>query len=81
MALAFQLRAAGYTPTKLRTEAAVSLDPEAADFRITHSAPTLRARVPNLSDATFVEFAKQAELNCPVSRVLKASITLNAQLV
>jgi lipoyl-dependent peroxiredoxin len=81
MALAFQLQSAGYTPTELSTEAAVSLEPEGSGFRITRSALTLRATVPNLTEATFDQLAKNAELNCPVSKVLKAEITLDAKLV
>jgi lipoyl-dependent peroxiredoxin len=81
MALAFQLQGAGYTPTELSTEAAVSLDPDGGGFRISRSALTLRAKVPNLSEAAFAEMAKSAELNCPVSKVLKAEITLDAKLI
>ena len=81
MALAFQLQTAGYTPTELRTEAAVSLDPEGQGFRISRSALTLRATVPGLDQAAFAQMASAAEKNCPVSKVLKAEITLNAQLV
>lgn len=81
MALAFQLQGAGYTPTELKTEAAVSLEPEGAGFRITRSALTLRATVANLTQAVFDQLAKEAESNCPVSRVLKAEITLDAKLV
>jgi osmotically inducible protein OsmC len=43
----------GYTPIELKTEAAVSLEPAGAGFRITHSALTLRATVPDLTEATF----------------------------
>jgi len=81
MALAFLLQAAGYTPTELSTEAAVSLDPDGAGFRISRSALTLRASVPNLDEATFTRLARDAEQNCPVSKVLKADITLDARLV
>jgi osmotically inducible protein OsmC len=80
MALAFQLQAAGYTPTELSTEAAVSLEPEGQGFRITRSALTLRASVPGLDEATFREKAGEAEKNCPVSKVLNAEITLDAKL-
>jgi organic hydroperoxide reductase OsmC/OhrA len=45
------------------------------------SALTLRASVPNLDQDTFDRFARDAERNCPVSRVLKTEITLDAQLV
>src|SRR5579863_129951 len=80
MALAFQLQAAGYTPTELSTEAAVSLDPDGQGFRISSSALTLRATVPKLDQPTFAALAKDAEQNCPVSKVLKAEITLDAKL-
>jgi len=80
MALAFALQASGYTPSELSTEAAVSLDPDGAGFRISRSALTLRASVPNLDQATFARLAKDAEQNCPVSKVLKAEITLDAAL-
>jgi lipoyl-dependent peroxiredoxin len=78
MALAFGLQSAGYTPTELSTEAAVTLEPEG---RISRSALTLRAKVPNLDEAKFAELAGGAEKNCPVSKVLKAEITLDAKLV
>ena len=81
MALAFALQGAGYTPTELSTEAAVSLDPEGQGFRISRSALTLRANVPNLDPSTFAQIAKDAEQNCPVSKVLKAEVTLDAKLV
>ena len=55
MALAFGLQAGGYTPTELTTEAAVTLEPEGQGFRISHSALTLRAKVPNLDETKFVE--------------------------
>ena len=81
MALAFGMQMAGLTPTELSTEAAVTLEPEGKGFRISRSALTLRAKVPNLDEAKFVDLAKDAEKNCPVSKVLKAEITLDAKLV
>jgi osmotically inducible protein OsmC len=81
MALAFQLQGGGYTPTELATEAAVTLEPEGQGFRITRSALTLRANVPNVDEATFARMAGEAEKNCPVSKVLNAQITLDAKLM
>ena len=81
MALAFRLQAAGYTPTKLHTEAAVNLEKNDEGFSISRSALTLRASVPNLDQDTFDRLARDAERNCPVSRVLKTEITLDAHLV
>jgi osmotically inducible protein OsmC len=81
MALAFALQQAGLTAEMLRTEAAVSLDPaDGGGFRISKSALTLRAKIPGIDDAKFQELAKGAEQNCPVSKVLNAEITLDAQL-
>ena len=81
MALAFGMQAAGITPTELATEAAVTLEPEGQGFRISRSALTLRAKVANLDQTKFLEMAKAAEKNCPVSKVLNAEITLDAKLI
>jgi lipoyl-dependent peroxiredoxin len=81
MAVAFALQGAGFTPTELDTEAAVTLEPDGKGFRISRSALTLRAQVPNLDEATFVQLTGDAEKNCPVSKVLNATITLDAKLV
>jgi osmotically inducible protein OsmC len=80
MALAFQLQAAGFTPTELSTEAAVSLVPEGAGFKIDKSHLTLRASIPGLDQAKFDELTGAAEKGCPVSKLLKAEITLDATL-
>jgi osmotically inducible protein OsmC len=80
MALAFQLQTAGFTATELSTEAAVSLEPEGAGFAITRSALTLHAKIPGIDKAKFDELARAAELNCPVSKLMKAQITLEATL-
>ena len=40
-----------------------------------------RAKVPNLDEAKFADMARDAEKNCPVSKVLNAEITLDAKLV
>lgn len=81
MALAFGLQVAGFNPTELSTEAAVTLDPDGQGFKISRSALTLRAKVPNLDDTGFARIAGEAEKNCPVSKVLNAAITLDAKLV
>jgi len=80
MALAFQLQGAGYTPTELVTEAAVSLEPEGQGFKITKSALTLTAEVPGLDQETFTTLTNAAKTGCPVSKVLNAEITLDATL-
>ena len=57
------------------------LEPEGQGFCISRSALTRRAKVPNVDEATFARLAGEAEKNCPVSKVLKAQITLEAKLI
>src|SRR3954469_8774761 len=77
MALAFQLQGAGFIPTELSTEAAVSLEKEGQGFRISKSALMLRAQVPGIERDKFEELARTAEKTCPVSKVLNAEITMD----
>jgi osmotically inducible protein OsmC len=81
MAVAFGLQMAGFTPTELETEAAVSLEPDGDRFKIARSALTLRGTVPGIDNDRFQEIASAAETGCPISRVLNAEVTLNATLV
>ena len=80
MALAFQLQGAGFTPTELSTEAAVTLEKEGQGFKISKSALTLKGQVPGIDRGKFEELARAAEKNCPVSKVLNAEITLEWDL-
>jgi osmotically inducible protein OsmC len=81
MAMAFALQGAGYTPTELDVDAAVTLEPDGQGFRISRSALTLQARAPGLDQATFAQIVSGAEKNCPVSKVLNAAITVEAKLI
>jgi osmotically inducible protein OsmC len=80
MALAFQLQTAGYNPTELDATAAVSLEKDGQGFRISRSALTLRAQVPDIDKAKFQELVQAAKEGCPVSKVLNAEITLDSTL-
>lgn len=80
MALAFQLQAAGFAATSLETSSAVTLDKDGDGFKVTKSALTLKATIPNIDKAKFDELAKAAETGCPISKVLNAEITLDATL-
>ncbi len=50
-------------------------------FAITAVHLTLKAKVPGASDAQFQEIANKAKAGCPVSKVLNATITLDATLL
>jgi osmotically inducible protein OsmC len=80
MALAFALTAAGFTPTRIATSAAVTIEPEGAGFKISKSALKLEASVPNIARDQFQKIAEGAKAGCPVSKVLNAEITLDWQL-
>ena len=72
MKLAFNLQAAGFTPTILLTNCKIALE----NGTITTSELTLNATVPGISQEQFTELVKDAEENCPVSKLLDAEITV-----
>jgi len=80
MALAFQLTGAGHPPEELDTKADVSLEQIEGGWKIAAVALTLKAKVPGLSKDEFMKLADTAKANCPVSKVLNATITLSATL-
>ena len=80
MALSFALNNAGFTADAIDTEAQLTLDQVPGGFSITSVHLTTRARVPNIDAAKFGEIAAGAKANCPVSKVLNATITLDATL-
>lgn len=81
MALSLILGEAGLTATSMETSAKVSLEQADGGYAITAIALALRATIPGVDDAKFQELAAKAKAGCPVSKVLKADITLDAQLV
>lgn len=80
MALSFGLNNAGYTADAIDTEAQLTLDQVQGGFAITSVHLTTRARIPDIDAAKFNEIAASAKANCPVSKVLNATITLDASL-
>ena len=80
MALAFQLTGAGKPAESLGTNAVVSIEQVEGGFKISSSALTLKAKVPGLSKDEFTKLTESAKANCPVSKVLNATITLDATL-
>ena len=80
MALSGVLAEAGMTAQKLETTAAVTLDKVDGGFAITKVHLTLLATIPGADQAKFDEAAQKAKVNCPVSKLLKAEITLDATL-
>lgn len=81
MALSLALGEAGLTAVALETHAEVTLESVEAGFAITAVHLTLRGEVPGVDVESFAAIAAGAKANCPVSKVLNAQITLDAQLV
>ncbi len=80
MALSLALQQAGMTAERIETKADVTLLQKDGGFSITAVHLTLRAKIPGADRAAFESAAKAAKEGCPVSKLLKADITLDAQL-
>jgi osmotically inducible protein OsmC len=80
MALSAQLGNAGITPESLETTASLTLEKLEAGFTITKIHLDVAARIPGADKAAFDKAAEAAKAGCPVSRVLKAEITMSARL-
>jgi osmotically inducible protein OsmC len=80
MAFSAFLGAAGFTPDELSTEAALTLEQVDGNWTITKIHLDLKGRVPGITADQFDEIADKAKAQCPVSRVLKADITLTKKL-
>jgi osmotically inducible protein OsmC len=80
MALSAQLAEAGMEPERIATTATVTLEKSGDGFAITAVHLDLKARVPGAQRQAFEGAANNAKAGCPVSKVLNAQITLNAEL-
>lgn len=80
MALSGQLGNAGMTAESLDVTANVTLEPQGEGFAITSVHLDLTARVPGADRDAFMQAANNAKNGCPVSKLLKAEITLDAKL-
>lgn len=81
MALSMILGEAGLTADKMETSAVVTLEQQEDGFAVTASHLTLKATIPGADDATFQELAGKAKANCPISKLLKTEISLEAELL
>jgi osmotically inducible protein OsmC len=81
MALSAQLGNAGMTAESIDTNASLTLDKTDAGFSITAVHLEVKVKIPGADPAKFDEAAQNAKKGCPVSRVLNATITMDAQLI
>ena len=81
MALSLILGNAGLTAERIETAAEITLEKVGEGFEITASHLTVNAKVPGTDQEGFLKLATQAKEGCPVSKLLKAKITMDAKLV
>ena len=80
MALSGQLGNAGLTAERINTSAAVTLEKTDAGFTVTKVHLDVTAKIPGATDEAFQTAAANAKAGCPISRLLKAEITMDAKL-
>jgi len=80
MALSGQLGAAGLTADSINTTAAVRLEKIDDGFAITKIHLDVTAKVPGATEESFATAANNAKAGCPISKLLKAEITMDAKL-
>ena len=71
MKLSFNLSEVGFVPTELETKCQITFE----DGAITKSHLILKATVEGISEEKFAELVKDAEENCPISKLLHTSIS------
>ena len=77
MKLSFVLGAAGFTPTSIETKCEITLD----NGSITKSHLIVKAAVPGIDASKFEESVKDAEANCPISKLYNTEISTEAVLL
>ena len=80
MALSLFLGNAGFTPESLDTRADVTLGQVKSAPAITEIHLSLKAKVPGITPEKFEELAAFAKANCPISKLVNASVTLETTL-
>lgn len=80
MALSAQLGEAGMTAESIKTTASVTIDKVEGGFAITKVHLDVAAKIPGADQQAFEAAANSAKVNCPVSKVLNADITMDTKL-
>lgn len=80
MAFSLILGEAGFTPERIDTRATVTLAKAGDGFEIPAVHLDVSARVPGVSADEFLQLASKAKEGCPLSKVLRAAITMDARL-
>jgi len=76
MKLSFVLAEAGFTADEIETRCDITFEGGA----VTKSHLILRAKIPEISKEKFEDCANDAKENCPISKLLKTEISMEASL-
>ena len=80
MAFSAELGKAGITPESIHTTATITMDKTDAGWTVTESHLDVAAKIPGVDPAKFTTAANAAKAGCPISRLLKANVTMDAKL-
>jgi len=80
MAFSAELGKAGITPESIHTTATITMDKTDAGWTVTESHLDVTAKIPGVDQAKFIAAANAAKGGCPISRLLKANVTMDAKL-
>ncbi len=80
MALSAQLGEAGIRPERIETKATITLEKLDSGFTITRSHLDVSVRAPGADRAKFEAAAQRAKEGCPLSKALRAAISMDARL-
>ena len=81
MTLANELDEAGYRPDQIQTIATVTMEKVFSRWTMTQIHLDVVATVSKVAQCDFVDATLRAKANCPISRLLKANISMRAQLL
>jgi lipoyl-dependent peroxiredoxin len=80
MAFSAELGKAGITPDSIAATATVTLDKTDAGWTVTASHLDVTASIPGANKTQVLGIANVAKLGCPISRLLKANVTMDAKM-
>ncbi len=81
MALSLGLTEAEFEAQNIQTDAVVSLDEVEGGFEISHIQLTVKAKIPDISKKEFEEICEQTKINCPISKLMNADISMTTTLL
>ena len=80
MAFSAELGNAGITPETIQTTATITLEKTGGGFTVMQSHLDVTAKVPGADKGQVLGIANSAKAGCPISRLLKADITMDAKV-